>query len=45
MFIHVIEIELLSEEIRGKKVFIPRITLTLAETQVPLQIGKKTVPT
>ena len=40
----VIEIELLSEEHRGKKVFIPRITLTPAESQVPFKLERKQFP-
>ena len=44
MSTHVIEIELLSEEVRGKKVFISRITLILAETQVPFKLERKQFP-
>ena len=40
----VIEIELMSEEVRGKKVFIPRITLTPAETQVPFKLERRQFP-
>ena len=38
MSMRVIEIELLSEEHRRKKVFISRITLTPAESQVPFKL-------
>src|SRR5438445_640126 len=44
MSTHIIEIELLSEEIRGKKVFIPRITLNLSETQVPFKLQRRQFP-
>ena len=44
MSTRVIEIELMSEEVRGKKVFIPRITLTPAETQVPFKLERRQFP-
>src|SRR6266704_1576641 len=44
MSTHVIEIELLSEEVRGKKIFIPRITLNPSETQVPFKLEKRQFP-
>ena len=40
----VIEIELLSEEFRGKKVFIPRITLNPSESQVPFKLERRQFP-
>jgi len=44
MSTHIIEIELLSEEVRGKKVFIPRITLNPSETQVPFKLQRRQFP-
>jgi hypothetical protein len=44
MSTRVIEIELLSEEHRGKKVFIPRITLNPSESQVPFKLERRQFP-
>jgi len=44
MSTRVIEIELLSEEHRGKKVFIPRMTLTPSQSQVPFKLERKQFP-
>ena len=44
MFTRVIEIELMSEELRGKKVFIPRITLTPSPSQIPFNLERKQFP-
>ena len=40
----VIEIELLMEGFRGKKVFIPWISLTPSETQVPFKLERRQFP-
>jgi hypothetical protein len=44
MSTRVIEIELLSEEHRGKKVFIPRIILTPTQSQVPFKLERRQFP-
>ena len=44
MSTRVIEIELMSEELRGKKVFIPRITLTPSPSQIPFNLERKQFP-
>jgi len=44
MSTRVIEIELMSEELRGKKVFIPRITLTLSSSQISFNLERKQFP-
>ena len=40
----VIEIELLMKGFRGKEVFIPRISLTPSETQVPFKLERRQFP-
>jgi ATP-dependent DNA helicase PIF1 len=40
----VIEIELLSEEHRGKRVFIPRIIHTPSSSQLPFKLERKQFP-
>ena len=44
MSTRVIEIELLSEDYRGKRVFIPRIKLTPADSQVPFKLERFQFP-
>ncbi len=40
----VIEIELISEEHRGKRIFIPRIIHTPSQSQVPFKLERKQFP-
>ncbi len=41
---HVIETELISEEHRGKRIFIPRIIHTPSQSQVPFKLERKQFP-